>query len=443
MSLTVQQLLSDAKRLTGRLRDHDSAADSIINSAQDVLKEVEAMRQYQEDIESLNTIAHNRPRAQLVLGIQQENRHIRQLQHENKELRAALEEHQNVLELIMSKYRQHMSCLVHSTKLEKEVLKQEKSKLLQERADKICEMANVMQKSIQIDDDSLAKEQELLARLITENKGLREMLEISHRSGSYTNPLLGPRLVSASCQTDDIITSTQLELTRDELEDEDEDHSAFNPLLAVSPTSAASLSTAASPTYSTSPRAGSSAASSVIMNGAIQDIAGDTTLNETGNGSSSTSGDASNAENSGTKSPQRPLSSASEEEEESEDTSSFSEDDEISFNTIKRQVPAHAISKEVNTRPTVDVKSSAVKSATPTTAALKTIEATTTTAMAESKVVKSDGDVNCVNGDNNNGLNHDDNGVKSEVTSTPNDEITTTSVVQKTFEATIIEPTSS
>ena len=42
--------------------------------------------------------------------------------------------------------------------------------LLQERADKICEMANVMQKSIQIDDESLAKEQELLARLITENK---------------------------------------------------------------------------------------------------------------------------------------------------------------------------------------------------------------------------------------------------------------------------------
>lgn len=68
MSLTVQQLLSDAKRLTGRLRDHDSSADTIITAAQDVLKEVEAMRQYQEDIESLNNIAHNRPRAQLVLG---------------------------------------------------------------------------------------------------------------------------------------------------------------------------------------------------------------------------------------------------------------------------------------------------------------------------------------------------------------------------------------
>ena len=62
-------------------------------------------------------------------GIQQENRHIRQLQHENKELRAALEEHQNVLELIMSKYRQHMSCLLNSTKIEKDQLMRENTRV--------------------------------------------------------------------------------------------------------------------------------------------------------------------------------------------------------------------------------------------------------------------------------------------------------------------------
>ena len=34
----------------------------------------------QEDVENLNEVAHNRPRAQLVLGIQQENRyHIKLL----------------------------------------------------------------------------------------------------------------------------------------------------------------------------------------------------------------------------------------------------------------------------------------------------------------------------------------------------------------------------
>ena len=68
MSVNVEQLLADAKRLSGRLREHDSSADSLMTSAQDVLKEVEAMRQYQEDLEQLNEVAHNRPRAQLVLG---------------------------------------------------------------------------------------------------------------------------------------------------------------------------------------------------------------------------------------------------------------------------------------------------------------------------------------------------------------------------------------
>ena len=69
MSLTVQQLLNDAKRLSNRLREHDASADNVISSTQSVLKEMEAMRQYQEDIDSLNSIAHNRPRAQLVLGM--------------------------------------------------------------------------------------------------------------------------------------------------------------------------------------------------------------------------------------------------------------------------------------------------------------------------------------------------------------------------------------
>ena len=41
---------------------------------------------------------------------------------------------------------------------------------MQDRADKICEMANIMQKSIQIDEENIAKEHETMARLITENR---------------------------------------------------------------------------------------------------------------------------------------------------------------------------------------------------------------------------------------------------------------------------------
>ena len=68
MSLTVGQLLSDARRLGLRLRDHDASADGVINLARDVLGEVEGMRRYREETEHLNEVARNRPRAQLVLG---------------------------------------------------------------------------------------------------------------------------------------------------------------------------------------------------------------------------------------------------------------------------------------------------------------------------------------------------------------------------------------
>lgn len=63
-----------------------------------------------------------RPQKALVASIQQENRQLRDLQQENRELRALLEEHQNALELIMSKYRQHVSQLVRASKVDFEKL---------------------------------------------------------------------------------------------------------------------------------------------------------------------------------------------------------------------------------------------------------------------------------------------------------------------------------
>jgi len=206
MSLTVQQLLSDAKRLSSRLRDHDQSADHLISRAQEVLKEVDAMRQYQEDVENLNEVAHNRPRAQLVLGIQQENRHIRTLQQENKELRAALEEHQNALELIMSKYRQHVTRLVNTPHPDVNSINNQKIQMLAERTEKVCEMAAVMKEAVRVDEETCNQQQELMARLITENKGLRELLEISQKSNSSPRIKKVVSNVHKEVQTDNITT---------------------------------------------------------------------------------------------------------------------------------------------------------------------------------------------------------------------------------------------
>ncbi len=128
------------------------------------------MRQYQEDVENLNEVAHNRPRAQLVLGIQQENRHIRTLQQENKELRAALEEHQNALELIMSKYRNHVTRLVNTPKPDIQIVNNEQLHILAEKTEKVCEMAAVMKEAVRVDEENCNLQQEVMARLVTENK---------------------------------------------------------------------------------------------------------------------------------------------------------------------------------------------------------------------------------------------------------------------------------
>lgn len=44
---------------------------------------------------------------QLVLNINAEHPHIREIQMENRELRSCLQDHQRALEHIMSKYREH------------------------------------------------------------------------------------------------------------------------------------------------------------------------------------------------------------------------------------------------------------------------------------------------------------------------------------------------
>ncbi|KAL7982799.1 hypothetical protein Chor_005202, partial [Crotalus horridus] len=169
MSCTIEKALADAKALVERLREHDTAAEALIEQTTDLNKRVEAMKQYQEEIQELNEVARHRPRSSLVLGIQQENRQIRELQQENKELRTSLEEHQCALELIMSKYREQMFRLLMASKKDDPgiimKLKEQHSKELQVHVDQITEMAAVMRKAIEIDEQQGCKEQERIFQL--------------------------------------------------------------------------------------------------------------------------------------------------------------------------------------------------------------------------------------------------------------------------------------
>uniref|UniRef100_A0AC11AVC5 FGFR1 onco partner 2 n=1 Tax=Ovis aries TaxID=9940 RepID=A0AC11AVC5_SHEEP len=269
MSCTIEKALADAKALVERLRDHDDAAESLIEQTTALNKRVEAMKQYQEEIQELNEVARHRPRSTLVMGIQQENRQIRELQQENKELRTSLEEHQSALELIMSKYREQMFRLLMASKKDdpgiimklkeqhtkiyseysgKQVLKNKILKIdmvhrnssegfflgasrhileapqhglerrhleanqneLQAHVDQITEMAAVMRKAIEIDEQQGCKEQERIFQLEQENKGLREILQITRES--FLN--LRKEDVSESTSLSALVTSSDLSLRK-------------------------------------------------------------------------------------------------------------------------------------------------------------------------------------------------------------------------------------
>ncbi|CAH1114120.1 unnamed protein product, partial [Psylliodes chrysocephalus] len=185
MSLTIQQIITDAKRLASRLKDRDVVADVLLNETHAINKKIDAMKQFQEEVEQLNEVANQRPHSQLIANIQKENRHLREIQQENRELRAALEDYHTTLQHVMSKYRQHTNKEIYRSKINFKAMQEKKyNEIIQQQAEKIQEMAAVMDKAALIDENVDSREQEVVSMLRIENQGLREMLDIAQKCGN-------------------------------------------------------------------------------------------------------------------------------------------------------------------------------------------------------------------------------------------------------------------
>ncbi|XP_051494939.1 suppressor of IKBKE 1 isoform X3 [Apus apus] len=198
MSCTIEKILTDAKTLLERLKEHDTAAESLIDQSAVLHQRVAAMREAgaawaekvgagagrgrecgravgrgptpvfpQGQAAAAERADPSRLRPHVLLS--QENTQIRNLQQENRELWISLEEHQDALELIMSKYRKQMLQLLQERKGEdaEPVLKvhQANSLEIESQIDRICDMGEVMRKAIQVDDNQFFEVQEKLAQL--------------------------------------------------------------------------------------------------------------------------------------------------------------------------------------------------------------------------------------------------------------------------------------
>ncbi|XP_073824669.1 fibroblast growth factor receptor 1 oncogene partner 2 [Musca autumnalis] len=187
MALTVGQLIMDAQRMASRVKELDALSSALLVEAEGNNRYVESLRQYQDEVDSLNRIANNKTNVEMVNRIQQQNANSSEILKENRELKVCIEDYERAMDMIMQKYREHTSSKVLESKLNfKEVYNEKLWKIIREQREKINEMAAVMQKAASIDDDC---DLELITRLRLENKTLRELLQISKQFGTFSRPI--------------------------------------------------------------------------------------------------------------------------------------------------------------------------------------------------------------------------------------------------------------
>nr|XP_057940161.1 suppressor of IKBKE 1 isoform X2 [Doryrhamphus excisus] len=189
MACTLEKVLGDARTLLERLKEHDTAAEGLIEQSGALSQRVQSMKEVgnavpdkAEDASELQEMIKYKPHVLLT----QENTQIKELQQENKELWLSLEEHQYTLELIMGRYRKQMLQLMMAKKEldTKPVLSlhEDHAKEVQSQVERICEMGQVMRQAMQVDDQRYCSLREKLAQLEIENKELRDLLAISKDS---------------------------------------------------------------------------------------------------------------------------------------------------------------------------------------------------------------------------------------------------------------------
>ncbi|XP_061623481.1 suppressor of IKBKE 1 isoform X1 [Phyllopteryx taeniolatus] len=190
MACTLEKVLGDARTLLERLKDHDTAAEGLIEQSGALSQRVQSMKEVgnalpdktAEDTTEVQEMIKYKPHVLLT----QENTQIKELQQENKELWLSLEEHQYTLELIMGRYRKQMlQMMMAKEELDTKpvlTLHEDHAKEVQTQVERICEMGQVMRRAVQVDDQHYCSIREKLAQLEIENKELRDLLAISNDS---------------------------------------------------------------------------------------------------------------------------------------------------------------------------------------------------------------------------------------------------------------------
>ncbi|XP_054744080.1 FGFR1 oncogene partner 2 homolog [Anastrepha obliqua] len=189
-NMSVGQIINDAQRIASRVKDLELLGNALLVEAEGNNRLVESLRQFQDDMDSLNRISNNKSNSEMVNRIQQQNATSSEILKENRELKICIEDYERTMEFIMQKYREHTSSKILESKINfKEVYNEELWIIIREQRAKIREMAVVMQRAASVDDEAVHRDMETMSRLRKENQILRELLQISKQFGSASQPI--------------------------------------------------------------------------------------------------------------------------------------------------------------------------------------------------------------------------------------------------------------
>lgn len=141
----------------------------------------------------MNESAKHGQNGKIIAGLQHESRQLRELQIENEELKSAVQDYHNAVELIMSKYRSHTGQLLSSSRLDLSLLNNEHQnkvrsfykynfialcfttikfglQIIEAQTEKINEMAAVMMEAANCVEKEETHLEEIITRLKIENQ---------------------------------------------------------------------------------------------------------------------------------------------------------------------------------------------------------------------------------------------------------------------------------
>uniref|UniRef100_A0A3P8UTI0 Suppressor of IKBKE 1 n=1 Tax=Cynoglossus semilaevis TaxID=244447 RepID=A0A3P8UTI0_CYNSE len=161
MACTLEKVLGDARTLLERLKEHDNAAEGLIEQSGVLNQRVQSMK----EVGNAPLDKHSEDTSEI------------------QELTKYKPHHQYTLELIMGRYRKQMLQLIM---VKKELdtkpvltLHEDHAKEVQNQVERICEMGQMMRKAVQVDDQHYCSVRERLAQLEIENKELQDLLAIN------------------------------------------------------------------------------------------------------------------------------------------------------------------------------------------------------------------------------------------------------------------------